>query len=343
MSFEIVRNDIVNMDVDAIVNTANPRPVIGAGTDSAVHKAAGPRLLEARKKIGSIPRGESAITPGFDLKAKYVIHTVGLYWEGGQKGEEDLLRRCYDSALELALENHCRSIAFPLLATGCYGFPKDTALSIAVRACSEFLLRHRMKIYLVVFHEEAFRLSRQLTDSVRSFVDQNYVDRAHDSEYLFPGGAMYAPQRQSRRMEEEMLLCRSESAAPIEQLKESLAQRLQQQSESFTETMLRLMAERDLTDPEVYGRIFMDRKTFNKIKNHPDHHPQKKTAIQLANALRLNWDQARDFLAKAGYAFSDNSMTDVIFQYCFEHEIYDPFTIDALMVHFKEKACFFPE
>ena len=150
MPFEIVRNDITNMAVDAIVNTANPKPVIGSGTDAGIHAKAGPALLEARKKIGSIPVGSSAITPGYGLNAKYVIHTVGPVWQGGGHGEEKLLRRCYDSALALALEHQCESIAFPLIFTGNYGFPKATALQIAISAFSTFLLEHEISILRIV-------------------------------------------------------------------------------------------------------------------------------------------------------------------------------------------------
>ena len=153
MPFEIVRNDITNMFVDAIVNSANPRPIIGAGTDSMIHKKAGPGLLEARQKIGPIAPGSAAITPAFDLYATYVIHTVGPVWDGGCHGEEALLRSCYDRCLQLAMEHHCKSIAFPLISTGNYGFPKDKALQIAISAFSEFLMNAEMQIYLVVFGE----------------------------------------------------------------------------------------------------------------------------------------------------------------------------------------------
>ena len=127
MPFEIVRNDLTNMRVDAIVNTANPRPVIGLGTDSMIHEKAGPQLLAARQTIGHIVCGSAAITPAFRLPAKYVIHTVGPVWDGGSYGEENLLRSCYDRSLKLALEHGCQSIAFPLISTGNYGFPKDKA------------------------------------------------------------------------------------------------------------------------------------------------------------------------------------------------------------------------
>ena len=352
MAFEIVRNDIVKMDVDAIVNTANPRPVIGDGTDRAVHEAAGPELLEARRKIGDIPRGGSAITPGFNLKARYVIHTVGVYWKDGKHGEEETLRRCYESALELALENRCRSIAFPLLSAGNYGFPKDRALSVAVRTCNDFLLRHRMKIYLVVFNPEAFRLSERLVDAVRSFVDEHYVNEAGRREYRHEYLGAPMQKGMSRRRSEEDLCFASQLVqeggayqprSSAAELKKHLAEELLRKGESFTECMCRIIKEKDWTDPEVYSRIYMDRKTFNKIKNDPDHQPKKKTAVQLASALQLSYDQAKDFIGKAGYAFTDTSVTDLIFVYCFKHVIYDPDTIDALLYEIGEKTSFSAE
>ena len=176
MPFEIVRNDITKMAVDAIVNTANPKPVIGAGTDSMIHEAAGPGLLVARQAIGRIDVGCAEITPAFDLQAKYVIHTVGPVWDGGSYGEEESLRSCYDNSLKLAVENKCKSIAFPLISTGNYGFPKDKALQIAISAFSAFLLEHEIQIYLVVFDRTSFKLSEKLFQSVASYIDENYVE-----------------------------------------------------------------------------------------------------------------------------------------------------------------------
>ena len=170
MPFEIVRNDNTNMRVDAIVNTANPKPVIGSGTDTIIHQKAGPKMLLARQKIGDIARGCAAITPAFDLQAKYVIHTVGPVWQGGNHGEADTLRSCYDNALRLALESQCASIAFPLISTGNYGFPKDIALQIAISAFSSFLLEQEMTIYLVVFDRASIKLTEKLFQSVASYI-----------------------------------------------------------------------------------------------------------------------------------------------------------------------------
>ena len=144
MPLKIIRNDITKVTADAIVNTANPLPRIGAGTDRAIHQAAGPELLEARRQIGPIAVGSCAATPAFRLNASYVLHTVSPGWEGGGKGEAETLRRAYDAALETADALGCKSVAFPLLAAGSYGFPHDLALSVAIRAFTDFLLVKRL-------------------------------------------------------------------------------------------------------------------------------------------------------------------------------------------------------
>jgi len=183
MPFEIVRNDIVNMKVDAIVNTANPRPEIGYGVDMAIHKRAGSQLLQVRKLVGNIAVGEVAITPAFNLDAKFVIHAVGPVWRGGMESEEVLLRQCYDKALMTAWKSKCESIAFPLISAGNYGFPKRKALQIAVSSFSDFLLEHDMQIYLVVFQKEELELSEKLFKDVQSFIDENYVIEQFLDEY----------------------------------------------------------------------------------------------------------------------------------------------------------------
>lgn len=186
MPFQIIRNDITKVKADVIVNTANPKPVIGGGTDSAIYKAAGEeKLLTERQKIGHIARGEMAVTSAFDLKAKYIIHTVGPIWEGGNKGEFDILRSCYRKPLEKAAELGCESVAFPLIATGVYGFPKDKALQIAMSEISSFLMQDgiEMTVKLVVFGDKAFRLSRNLFFQVESFITDEEVIKAHLEEY----------------------------------------------------------------------------------------------------------------------------------------------------------------
>ncbi len=185
MPFEIVRNDITNMRVDAIVNTANPRPVIGSGVDAAIHAKAGPLMLAARKVIGTMNTGEACVTPGFRLPCKHVIHTVGPVWHDGGHGEAYLLRQCYGHSLKLAMRHRCKSVAFPLISTGNYGFPKQLALQIAVDTIREFLEKHEMQVYLVVFGRESLELSDGIADQIRSFIDDAYVQEREKAEYSF--------------------------------------------------------------------------------------------------------------------------------------------------------------
>ena len=184
MPFSIIRNDITRVSADAIVNTANPHPVIGSGTDRAIYTAAGEEeLLAERRKIGDILPGSAVATPAFALDAKYIIHTVGPAWAGGDQGERETLRSCYEKSLSLASELKCESIAFPLIATGVYGFPRDLAISTATSVIYDFLMRHEMMVYLVVFDSKAYDLSSKIFQGVQAYIDENYVSEKRDEEY----------------------------------------------------------------------------------------------------------------------------------------------------------------
>ena len=184
MPLQIVRNNIVNMDVDAIVNTANPDPQVGGGTDFAIYEAAGyDRLLKARRKIGEIAPGEAAVTRGYSLPAKYIIHTVGPMWQGGDQGEREILRNCFRNSLEIAKRKRCHTVAFPLISAGVYSFPKAEALDIAVSSIRRFLETSEMTVYLVVFGKEEYELSGKIFEGVTSYIDEHYVDRQRQKEY----------------------------------------------------------------------------------------------------------------------------------------------------------------
>lgn len=336
MPFEIVRNDIANMAVDAIVNTANPKPVIGSGTDAGIHAKAGPALLEARKKIGNIPVGSSAITPGYGLTAKYVIHTVGPVWQGGGHGEEKMLRQCYDSTLNLALEHQCESIAFPLISTGNYGFPKDRALQIAISAFSTFLLEHEMQIYLVVFHQDAFRLSEKLFNQVASYIDENYVQVKETAEY---GAAFHRSNRSAYRRRRDMEVCQSavfEEPLPCASKAMSLEDMLKQADAGFTETLLKLIDQTGKKDSEIYKKANISKQHFSKIRNNPEYKPTKPTAIALALALELDLEATKDLIGRAGYALTGSSKFDLIIRYFIEQGNYNIIEINLALYEFDQ-------
>ena len=344
MPYEIVRNDITRMEVDAIVNTANPRPVIGSGTDHAIHKAAGPELLEARKKIGDIAVGESKATRAFGLHARYVLHTVSPAWKDGEHHEEELLRKAYEAALELARKLRCKSVAFPLLSAGSYGFPRDKALLIAVNAISEFTLHHRMQIYLVIFNAEAFSLAGGMFSALKSFVDDNYVAEQTKEEY--------APRRQRRELEEmydrqaNSDLCQAfpayavgaaapapgkakrRGSAPSDM---SLEELMQQDVTDFRQHLLNLISESGEKDADVYHRASISRQLFNKIINKKGYVPSKPTILQLAIGLKLDVEQTKVLLEKAGYALSRSSQMDVVIRYFIENKTYDVVLINIAL------------
>ena len=339
MPFEIVRNDITKMTVDAIVNTANPRPMVGPGVDSAIHAVAGPELLIARQAIGRIAVGSAEITYGYGLDAKYVIHTVGPVWDGGSYGEEALLRNCYDNSLKLALEHHCQSIAFPLISTGNYGFPKDKALQIAISAFSAFLLEHEMQIYLVVFDRKAFKLSEQLFQGVASYIDQNYVDSCEQAVYGVGSEIRRNRSRRRRDMElcESAVLRESLPCAPMMASKAaSLEDMLKQADAGFTETLLKLIDKTGKKDSEIYKKALLTKQHFSKIRNNPNYKPTKPTAIALALALELDLEATKDLIGRAGYALTNSSKFDLIIRYFIEQGNYNVVEINIALYEFDQ-------
>lgn len=338
MPFEIVRNDITQMRVDAIVNTANPRPVIGSGVDAGIHRAAGPELLTAREKIGRIGVGEATITPGFNLNARYVIQTVGPVWRGGFLGEAKLLRGCYEASLALALENGCESVAFPLISSGNYGFPRDRALQIALDAIRGFLNEHEMKVFLVVFDRESFQLSRRRYREVASFIDDNYICETKPRQ-IVPRECRRVEAYRERR--DDFDLCMPEampmaSSAPAAPSKASLADLLAQTDAGFSETLLKLIDKTGKKDSEIYTKANLSRQHFSKIRNNPHYQPTKPTAIALALALELDLEQTRDLIGRAGYALTNSSKFDVIIMYFIREKNYNLFDINAALFEFDQ-------
>lgn len=321
MPFQIIRNDITKVKADAIVNTANPNVAVGDGVDYAIYKAAGrEKLLEARKKIGLLMPGEVAITEAFDLEAKYIIHASGPWWQGGEEGEALLLKHCFDNSLQLAWENGCRSIAFPLLATGTYGFPKKLAIEIAVHSFRIFLQEHDMEIMLVVFGNEAVNISGELVDEVRSFVDDHYVKEALSEEY-----------RRDRLYLEECQVCasvfKSVEAEPTVSLDDALKSIY---TESFEKYLQKLINKKGLKNSQVYAAANISKQYFSKLLKGKVK-PSKEKVLALAIGLNLNLDEAVDFLRIAGYALSPISQTDTIVEYFIRNKDYNVLKIDIVL------------
>lgn len=362
MPFEIVRNDITNMRVDAIVNTANPKPTVGWGVDAGVHRKAGPRLLAARLKVGRLRVGEAVITPGFDLPAKYVIHTVGPMWQGGSHNEEKLLRSCYARSLSLAKRHRCKSVAFPLISAGNYGFPPSLALQIAMDAISEFLIKQEMRVYLVVFDRESFRLSEKLFQGITSFIDDNYIREQSLRQYgLADNGLASDTQRdqllrermQARRVEEDsarlevfedapMPMASAPASAPApkslfwSKASKNLTELLAETDAGFSETLLSLIDKTGKKDSEIYTKANVSRQHFSKIRNNPDYKPTKATAIAFAIALELNLEETQDLIGRAGYALTNSSKFDVIVMYFIRERNYNMFDINAALFEFDQ-------
>lgn len=325
------------MRCDAIVNTANVKPVIGSGCDYAVYKAAGKqRLSEYREQnIGEVPEGDVFLTPGFRLPAHYIIHAVSPLYIDGAHGEEEKLRDCYRKSLSLAWEQSCRSIAFPVISTGSFGYPKEEGIRIAADEIQAFLQNHEMLIYLVVFDAQSARYGKRFDKDLQAYIDENYVNAKQLEEY--------SVQTMSLRQEIDHAVCQScedyldeedyeedsEEENEFTELHESkLEERMKHLTDSFSEYLLYLIEEKGMTNADVYKRALVDKKTFSKIKNHADYHPQKMTAMCLCMGAKLNLDETRDLLARAGYALSPCDKTDIIFSYFIENQIYDMIELD---------------
>ena len=355
MPFQIIRNDITKVKADAIVNTANPKPRIGRGTDSAIYAAAGEeQLLAERKKIGEIAPGQAVSTDAFNLDAKYIIHTVGPAWVDGNNGERDILHSCYEKSLASAAELKCKSIAFPLIASGVYGFPKDEALNIALAEIGKFLLTHEMKVILVVFDRKALELSEQLVGGIEQYIDEHSAHLLREAEY---GGdyAINIRRRETARLEEAEELLLHEMAAPAAELEEdaademlppigalpdisgkSLDEVLGGAGETFQQRLFKLIDASGMDDVTVYKKANIDRKLFSKIRNNADYKPSKPTALAFAIALELDLDETRDFISRAGFALSHSSKFDIIVEYFILNRNYDVFELNEVLFAFDQ-------
>ena len=324
MPLIIVRNDITKMSVDAIVNAAKESLLGGGGVDGCIHRAAGPELLAECRTLGGCKTGDAKITKAYRLPCLYVIHTVGPVWNGGSHGEREQLVSCYQTSLALAKEHHCETVAFPLISSGIFGYPKDQALRVAVDTIGEFLLHNDMTVYLVIFDRKAYQISGKLFADIAEYIDDHYVDAHTDLR-----------RERMRRMgvvESRMLTAYEDAPMAASGLDEALAHL----DAGFSETLLKLIDRSGKKDAEVYKKANVDRKLFSKIRNTPDYKPSKPTAVAFAIALELSLPETRDLIARAGYAFSASSKFDVIIEYFIGLEKYDIFEINEALFAFDQ-------
>ncbi len=360
MPFSIIRNDITKITADAIVNSANPLPVCGGGAEAAIYAAAGRgKLLKSRSRIGELEPGEAAATKAFGLRARHIIHTVGPVWQGGTAGELEVLADCYRHSLGLARDLGCGSIAFPLISTGTYGFPKDKALSTALSEIKAFLEKHDMEITIVVFDRSSYETAFDYEDDIKAYIDEKYAaehaprrrDRNRPAYVMenvsYTEGSVPKPgaagqvfgelSEDAAPPDHEPLAAYAMTRPAAKAKKKSLKDIVQHVGENFQECLLRLIDERGLTDTAVYKKANLDRKLFSKIRCTRNYTPSKRTAVALAIALTLNLDQTVDLLGRAGIALSPGSKFDLIIEYCIENGIYDIYEINALLFEYGEQ------
>ena len=333
MPLEIVRNDITKITVDAIVNAANESLLGGGGVDGAIHYAAGPKLLAECKTLGGCKTGKAKITGGYNLPAKYVIHTVGPIYEDGKHGEKALLESCYRESLDLAKEYNCETVAFPLISSGVYGYPKDQALKVATQVIGDFLLKNEMKVYIVIFDKAAYKISEKLFSDIAEYIDDNYVDKHTDyrrgrSRMNYPCQSVMIGSAQPKYFD----LCECKAMAPGD----DLDAKLKQIDESFSQMLLRKIDEKGMTDAECYKKANIDRKLFSKIRGDVHYKPSKPTAIAFAISLELTLSETEDMLKKAGFALSHSNKFDIIIEYFISKGIFDIFEINEVLFAFDQ-------
>ena len=356
MPFQILKKDITKVKADVIVNAANERLLAGSGVCGAIFAAAGPvELTQACQGIGYCATGDAVITPGFSLPAKYIIHTVGPVWHGGNENEEELLYNCYQNSLELAAANDLKSIAFPLISSGIFGYPKDKALAVALRAFNDFLGTHNMVVYLVVLDASIIQMENSMVQDIVDYILKN-VSELKDTiieRLMKVVPAFEAPSHKALPDELQMycLIHKTQDEGILFDVEDNISSKSTPHAstrnrgilnfddiaihpkESFSSMLLHLITESGKSDPEIYKAANIDRKLFSKLRK-PDYKPSKKTVLQLAIAVELNLDRTKDLLAKAGYAFSDAIMEDLIIMYFIENKCYDTIKLEAAIFQF---------
>ncbi len=342
MPLQIIRQDITKMRVDAIVNTTNEEMVGYSGVDLAVHEGAGPLLDAECAKLAPLGLGKAKITRGYNLDAKYIIHTSGPVWNGGLVGESIILKSCYIESLKLAVANGCSSVAFPLISSGTYGYPKDQVLKFAIQVITEFLFDHELMVYICVFDRTSYEFSKKLFSEIREVIDDDYVEDYEDEEFAEVKAFEATIFAEEMCREEECIDAAPKMMAPCKAETSSVAGKslheyMKAMDKSFAYKLFDLIDERGMTDVECYKKANVDKKTFSKIKCNPQtYKPSKQTAVAFAIALKLDLDETQDLLASAGLTLSRSFTFDKIIRYFIQKEVYDIFEINEALFEFDQ-------
>ena len=337
MPLQIIRQDITKMRVDAIVNTTNEEMVGYSGVDLAIHTIAGAELDAECAKLAPLGLGQAKLSGAYGLPCKYVIHTSGPVWRGGLVGESIILRSCYIESLKLAVKSGCRSIAFPLISSGVYGYPKDQVLKCAIQTITEFLFDHELTVYLCVFDKESYSFSQKLFSDIQEFINDEYVDE-HDEDFYeaFDGSIDEMPMAkciQAPMCADAMMPRKRETSSAAGK---SLREYMKQMDRSFQEMLFDLIDESGMTDVECYKKANVDKRTFSKIKSNKDYKPSKQTVIAFAISLQLDMDTTQELLATAGFTLSRSKVFDKIIRYFIHNGNYDIFEINEALFEFDQ-------
>ncbi|MCD7808386.1 MAG: macro domain-containing protein [Erysipelotrichaceae bacterium] len=327
MPLKLIHADITEMNTEAIVNAANVNLKQGGGVCGTIFEKAGAKQMKkACDKYSPIKIGDAIITPGFHLQAKYVIHAVGPIYQDGNHHEKELLESAYTNSLELAIKKHIHSISFPLISAGIYGYPKKEALDIAINTITSFLNNHELEVNIILLDKEAVKLSEDLYQNIEHYIDTYYEetrDRLFENQSINVS-PLIAKQEKDSNIKSCFFEESDDSYNTLEEL-------IQEQHETFSEMLLRLIDERHLTDVEVYKKANIDRKLFSKIRSNKDYHPKKSTVFSFAISLKLNLDETIDLLDTAGYSLSYSQKNDYIISYFIENKEYDIFKINEAL------------
>ena len=332
MPLHIIRNDITKMTVDAIVNAANESLLGGGGVDGCIHRAAGPELLAECRTLGGCKTGSAKITYAYRLPCRHIIHTVGPVWQDGHHGEREALISCYRTSLQLAKDHNCESVAFPLISSGIFGYPKDQALRVAVDTISAFLMEHDMTVYIVIFDRNAYQIGNKLYADITAYIDDHYVDVRREFSRRFPLPS--AEKATFPASPPPPRFCMP--SMPSYSVSNKLDDLMDELDAGFSETLLKLIDRSGKKDSDVYKKANVDRKLFSKIRNNPSYQPSKPTALAFAIALELDLTETKDLISRAGFALSHSNKFDVIIEYFITQGNYDVFAINEALFAFDQ-------